>query len=245
MLLGNRNIRSAGRTSGSVEITLPIELAVLEGITCQVTLRDGLNPEIVLQPDLRAAIPMFETLWDRLKIGFETVADIGDFSEVDYALGLFPAPRWRGRPSLAYTDALAVQHHLVAHDEDRQCALEAGARLIEAMATVAGGRLALPSELAGVFGSEVAWLASNAPIGAADDFARGLTVRTVVAGGGTACERENLLNREKWIKAQGALAQVYERFAAWRDEPQIYASTREAWYRARRFETRVAAARSG
>ncbi len=32
MYLGNRRIRSAGRTSGSIEITLPTLLQVLEGV---------------------------------------------------------------------------------------------------------------------------------------------------------------------------------------------------------------------
>ena len=69
MHFGKRNIRSAGRSSGSVEITLPVELAILEGVACRLSLRDGLVPEIVLQPDLLVVIPVFVKLWSLLRLG--------------------------------------------------------------------------------------------------------------------------------------------------------------------------------
>ena len=76
MDFGKRNIRSAGRSSGSVEITLPVELAILEGIACRLSLRDGLVPEIVLQPDLLVVMPVFEKLWSLLRLGLEETGEI-------------------------------------------------------------------------------------------------------------------------------------------------------------------------
>jgi len=63
MYLGIRKIRSAGRNSGSIEITLPALMQVLEGISCRLAMRDGLRPEIVLQPDLSLAQDLLQELW--------------------------------------------------------------------------------------------------------------------------------------------------------------------------------------
>ena len=106
MHFGNRNIRSAGRGSGSVEVTLPVELGVLEGIACRLDLRDGLAPEIVLQPDLQVIMPVFEKLWELLSMGLEEIDEIGDFAEADYGFGLFGTAKLGAMPSLAYADAL-------------------------------------------------------------------------------------------------------------------------------------------
>jgi hypothetical protein len=66
MDLGLRRIRSAGAGSGSIEVTLPAALRDLQGQPCRIALRDGIRPEIVLQPDLRAARGAFAGLWTRL-----------------------------------------------------------------------------------------------------------------------------------------------------------------------------------
>lgn len=50
--LGVRKIRSAGRSSGSVVITLPPELARLEGLDCTISLRGGKSPILVIEPNL-------------------------------------------------------------------------------------------------------------------------------------------------------------------------------------------------
>ena len=52
MYLGTRRVRSAGRTSGSVEVTLPVQLSVLQGVACRLVVRDGARPELVLEPEL-------------------------------------------------------------------------------------------------------------------------------------------------------------------------------------------------
>lgn len=240
MHFGRRNVRSAGRGSGSVEITLPVELAVLEGATCRFELRDGLAPEIVLLPDLRFLVPIFETVWARLGLGLELVGEIGEFSEGDYVLGLFPSAGAMGRPGLAYADALLVERDLRPGDrtaiEERIRALEAFARVIESMATVAGARLGLSTAIAALFGNQIAFVVTGAPIGAVDAFARS-SLSDVSAEVGWC--RSNPLGEASWVSAQTRLAGVYDRFAAWDGDPATMAKERELWYRARRFETHV------
>jgi len=108
MYLGTRSIRSAGRTSGSVEITLPSQLQCLEGVECHLMVRDGPRPEIVLQLELSAAQALLHELWRKLRLGLGEIDEIGDFSPADFTLALFPPPHWLDRPPLAYADALAV-----------------------------------------------------------------------------------------------------------------------------------------
>jgi len=95
LYLGTRRIRSAGRTSGSIEITLPVQLQVLEGAECRLMVRDGSRPEIVLQPDLSAAQSLFYELWQKLGLGLREVDEIGDFSPADFTLALFPPRHWQ------------------------------------------------------------------------------------------------------------------------------------------------------
>ena len=104
-----RRIRSAGRTSGSVEITLPAEMQALAGVECRLVLRDGARPEIVIQPDTSLAEAVFAELWQRLRVAFAKIGDTGDFSLADFDVGLFPARHWRDKPPLSYQDALAIR----------------------------------------------------------------------------------------------------------------------------------------
>ena len=55
MNLGTRRVRSAGRTSGSVEVTLPVQLSLLQGVECRLAMRDGAPPE----PELGEARSFF------------------------------------------------------------------------------------------------------------------------------------------------------------------------------------------
>jgi len=244
MQFGKRNIRSSGRNSGSIELTLPVELAVLEGVPCQVGLRDGLMPEIVLLPDLVGIVPVFEALWDRLSLGLENVGAIGDFAEADYALGLFPPAKWGVRPSLAYADGLLIRHSREVEVDIGPRALEAFARLVESMMAVAGRRLGLSDELAVVFGNQVAHLLSGGAISARDAFMRGLASQAIAPPFEADGSRANLLSTAPWRDAQPELARLYDQFASWDDEPETLARTREHWYRARRFEARVGMTRT-
>lgn len=239
MYFGERNIRSAGRSSGSVEITLPVELAVLEGIPCRLHLRDGLALEIVLQPDLQAVVPVFEKIWELLSLGLDEIDEIGDFAEADYGFGLFRAATLGAMPSLAYADALVIHRGLGSGIEATPHTVEAFARIIESMATVAGGRLGLTNELASMFGNQVAYLVSGEPIGARDPFARSLASQAASAPRDAGWCRNALLGADNWRRARGDLMRVYDQFRAWGNDPAAFVKKRALWYRARHFEARL------
>ena len=145
MYLGTRRVRSAGRTAGSIEVTLPALLARLDGVECRFVLRDGPQPEIVLQPELSEVQSLFRTLWQQLRLGLGEIDDIGDFSPADFTLTLFPPRHWQERPPLAYTDALAVLQHSIGQKDDQP---EALARLFAFLAVAAGQHLELTGALA-------------------------------------------------------------------------------------------------
>ena len=90
MYFGSRRIRSAGRASGSVEVTLPPQLHGLQEIKCRLMLRDGTHPEIVLQPDLSSAHTLLLQLWQKLRMGLASIGEIGDFDPSSFTLALFP-----------------------------------------------------------------------------------------------------------------------------------------------------------
>ena len=56
MELGTRGIRSSGRGSGSIEITLPSRLRRLSGLSCRVSWHDAPTPHLRLTPDLGPAL---------------------------------------------------------------------------------------------------------------------------------------------------------------------------------------------
>jgi hypothetical protein len=106
MDFGSRSIRSAGAGSGSIEVTLPAALRDLQGLPCRIILRDGPRPEIVLQPDLRAARAAFARLATRLQDAMGLPA--GDPPLGDILVSLQPAASQPGTPRLAWTDGLAL-----------------------------------------------------------------------------------------------------------------------------------------
>lgn len=243
MQFGKRNIRSAGRSSGSVEITLPVDLAILEGISCELVLRDGLMPEIVLYPDLRDVPSAFETLWGRLGLSLEAAGSVGDFSEADYVLALFPRTKWGARPPLAYADGLLIRRHMTECGGTGAPAIECFARIIESMAAVAGHRLGLSDELAALFGNQAADFLSGGAIDRRDAFVRGFAAQVAAPARTDDDLRRILLEDAPWHDAQHDLTLLFEQFARWTDAPETLAKAREHWYRARRLEAHLAAPR--
>ncbi len=227
MYLATRNIRSAGRSSGSVEITLPTQLQVLEGVRCRLSVRDGARPEIVLQPDISATQVVFHTLWQRLALGLREVGDIGDFSPADFTLALFPPPHWEERPPLTYADALIV---LTQQARSNGPQMEALARLLTFLAAVAGRRLGLDT-LARAFGDAVAHLVTDVVAGVGTDFERGMAVRLFWGDGRRQCLSGSPFEQSVWQEAQPGLQRVYEQFFAWQKAPEDYAAARAKWYR--------------
>jgi hypothetical protein len=239
MYLGKRNIRSAGRTSGSIEITLPVQLQILEGVECRLTVRDGSRPEIVLQPDLSAAQTLFQALWQNLRLGLGEIDEIGDFSASDFALTLFPPGHWQERPPLAYTDALALLRWQTAcgwgdglQVEQKDHEPEALTRLLAFLAIVAGYRLGLKGGLALAFGDAVAYLITGVPAGLGTDFERGMAHRIFWGEGRARQPLGPPFDDQVWQQARTGLQRVYDQFRAWQKNPEVCAVAREKWYRA-------------
>ncbi len=228
MYLGIRKVRSAGRTSGSIEVTLPTQLQSLEGVECRLMVRDGTRPEIVLQPDLSSAQALFHTLWQRLRLGLGEVGEIGDFSLSDFTLTLFPPPHWEERPPLAYGEALDVLRQWTGPGNH---ASESLARLVACLAVAAGYRLGLKDPLALAFGDAVAYLIAGASAGLGTDFERGMAHRLLWGEGRAQQPLGSAFDGQVWQQAQLGLRQVYDQFRTWQENPDAYTSAREKWYR--------------
>lgn len=232
MYLGTRKIRSAGRTSGSIEITLPSELRVLLGMKCRLMVRNSARPEIVLQPELSAAQAVFHSLWENLRLGLSEIDDIGEFSLIDFTVTLFPPPHWYERPPLVYTDALIALRQQGAEETPGTHESEAMTRLFASMAVVAAGRLGLEGSLALAFGDAVSYCIFGGSAGLGTDFERGMAHRAFW-NGGTRCPVSDLpFGRQVWLQAQPGFGRVYTRFHLWQEQPEAYATARQNWHRA-------------
>lgn len=149
MDFGSRSIRSAGLGSGSIEVTLPSRLRDLTGLSCRITLRDGLRPEIVLVPDLRPARQALQALWTRLAAALDLPQGPLPLAETGIAL------RPDGAPArLAWTDGL-----LLAAPPPH--APEATARLLRAMGIPAATQAGVAAELAEACAATFAFAATG------------------------------------------------------------------------------------
>jgi len=238
MYLGIRKIRSAGRTSGSIEITLPALLQVLEGVNCRLTVRDGPRPEIVLQPDLTAAQDIFQALWQKIRLGLGEIGELPDFSLADFTLAFFPSQHWQECPPLAYADALAVLRihgqsgsppHNGGGAEGEE---EALTRLLAFLAVTAGYHLSLQGRFALAFGDAVAYLITGNPTSLGTDFERGMAHHLFWDEGHSQPPLGSPFDDQVWQQAQPAFRRVYDQFRAWQEAPAACAADRDQWYRA-------------
>ena len=107
MDFGRRHIRTAGKGSGSVELTLPTSLRRLVGVSCRVHLNDGEQPAIVLQPELSAARDNFVRIWCSLSSALLGEYS-SDFTAARFEFGLMPKQGVRSAPYLCWEDGLAL-----------------------------------------------------------------------------------------------------------------------------------------
>lgn len=234
MYLGKRKIRSAGRNSGSVELTLPALLQRLEGVECRLLVRDGPRPEIVLQPDFATAHVLLETLWSRLSVGLGEIDEIGEFNADDFTLAIFPPRHWPEQPPLAYIDILTLRRH--AEDRTHDAPPDGLPRLLAALGVVAAYRLGLRPPLALAFGDAVAYLLTGASADVGADFERGMAHQIVWSMPETARLANGAGDDQTWRQARPVLRAIYQQFRAWHDQPQVYAAAREQWRRALNIE---------
>ncbi|MFQ5814465.1 MAG: hypothetical protein ACE5I2_14905 [Anaerolineae bacterium] len=235
MHLAKRKVRSAGRTSGSVEITLPVEVQALAGIECEIILQDGVRPQIVLQPDVSVAQALFIELWEMLRRGLGAVGDIGDFALSDFNVALLPPRHWYERPPLSYNDALTLQGYIEQKASSSRIQNSAALlRLITFLAIDAGYRLGVGGQLAIAFGDALGYLVTGASGGHGSEFERDAALTAYGAGQRPVAGQIEALSIEgDWTAAQEDLQRVHELFAAWQADPAEYQAARDRWWQAR------------
>jgi len=243
MQLGNRRIRSAGRNSGSVEITLPAMLQALEGTMCQLIVRDGPRPEIVLQPDFTAAQAIFQTLWHKIQVGLGEIGDLPDFSLADFTPSFFALQHWQERPPLAYADAMLIiqqqdrpvltaaasSDHEKSHPVGSQ---DAFTRILAALVVNAGYSLGLKGRIALSFGDSLAYLVTANPTSLGADFERGMAHRLFWGEDSPPQPFSRPFDDRAWQQARPGFRRVFDQFLTWQETPTTCTVARDQWYRA-------------
>lgn len=222
--LGERKVRSAGRGTGSVEVTLPVKLDVLAGVPCTVVLRDGSRPEVVLRPDVSAARAFVQDLWRKLRIGLGGAGEIGEFSLWDFSLALFPPTVPQRRPVLAYADAFLLLQERDAPGPRRR----EFARLLARLALVAAQRLALEGPWALGFAECVAHVMSGASADLGTDLERAMA-RRAFWDGGILPPAPSPLRDETWQASAEGIRRIYAQYRSWQAEPEAYERARRRW----------------
>ncbi|MCX6054955.1 MAG: hypothetical protein NTZ74_08595 [Chloroflexi bacterium] len=243
MHLGKRKIRSAGRTSGSVEITLPAILHVLEGTMCQLVVRDGPRPEIVLQPDLTLTQDLFNNLWQKIQIGLAEIGELPDFSLADFTPTFFPLQAWQDRPPLSYVDALLViqqqNQRLPAPHTHLMVDEDALTRILASLGVNAGYHFGLQGRFSLAFGDSVSYLVSGNPTSLGTDFERGMAHRLFWEEDSVARPFYRIFEDREWKQACFGFRRVFDQFLGWQETPNSCAIARDQWYRALTAEMKV------
>jgi hypothetical protein len=252
MYLGVRKVRSAGRNSGSVEVTLPVLLSVLEGVECRLVLRDSLRPELVLEPELGDIHTFFREMWSKVGLGLAEIDDIGDFSAGDFTLTLLSPPRAPERPPLTYEDGLVAMRSRAFLQAETPCAAapcdvdpgsEAVSRILAALGAAAGYRLGLSRAL----GDGLGYLMTGSAAGSGAGFERGTAYQAFLESWATAAGRSGEVSspspyeERTWRLAQSGLARVFQQHKKWQENPGLYEAARDRWYVALTLEMGVAA----
>lgn len=228
MLSINRKVRSAGRTSGSIEITLPPEVQALEGIECRLIFRDGAHPEIVIQPDVSVAEVVFGDLWEKLRLAFQQIGDIGPFTLSDFNVSFLPPRHWHEHPPLSYRDALAIYRD----NQNEFQGDSSGLNHMITFLTVGGAyRLGLQNRYALVFGVIVGYLVSGMITDHTTGFEREMTLHLFQNfSDATPLSVGNLFNTNQWKEAQEGFARIFAQVLAWQSDPIAYEAARRRWW---------------
>ena len=239
MLSVKRKVRSSGRTSGSIEITLPPEMHALEGIECRLILCDGARPEIVIQPDVSLAELIFADLWEQLRIAFNQIGEIGDFALSDFNVSFLPPRHWHDRPPLSYRDGLAIHR---AQQGDFQMDNSGLSHVITFLTVGAAYRLGLQDRYALVFGVIVGYLVSGMSAGHGADFEQDVALQlfngTSHRMADAADQAEDavvipigaLFTEQHWAQAQRGFKRVFDQVQNWQNDSAAYETVRRQWW---------------
>jgi hypothetical protein len=234
MNMGMCRIRSAGRTSGSIEATLPPALQPFTGLGCRVVVRDGLQPEIVLLPDLESVHSLLRTLWQKLSLALGASETLDDFNPGAFTLTLLPSQHWQRGLPLAYADALS----LMRRGEERTADdLDSLARILSVLVAAIGRGRGLDHSLALGFGDAVAYAVTQTSAGFGTDFERSMAAGV---SGQTRLDRSSPvfpLDDEFWLEWEPALRRIYQQFRVWQNNPGQHEAARQQWYRAHQCES--------
>ncbi len=234
MHLGTGKIRSAGRTSGSIEITLPPALQAFTGRGCRMLVRDGLQPEIVLQPDFADVWSCLEALWEKLSLALGTIGSVGQFTPGAFTLTLLP-PRHsqRGLP-LAYSDLVVLTRSGENRGKEE---LEALVRVLSVLAAAMARDLGLEQAFALGFGDAVAYVVTQESAGFGTDFERSMAASLSRQAHFRPRPLISPFDDEFWLECEPALRRIHEQFRSWQGKPERYEAARQQWYRAMQCES--------
>ena len=227
MLPLKRKVRSAGRTSGSIEITLPPEMQVLEGIECRLLLRDGARPEIVIQPDISIAKIVFMDLWERLRIALHAIGDIGPFTMSDFTVSFLPPRYWQERPPLSYQDALAIYR---AHQGRFQVDAIGLSQVATFLSVGAAYHLGLHGRYALLFGMIMGYLVSGKFSAHSVDFEQETILHWLSDPAGPApLMLDPIFETGEWEQTQTGIKRICDQLRAWQDDPATNGIDHRQW----------------
>ncbi|MFZ4656857.1 MAG: hypothetical protein ACOYNY_07600 [Caldilineaceae bacterium] len=239
MFFVKRKVRSSGRTSGSIEITLPPEMHALEGIECRLILCDGARPEIVIQPDVSLAEIIFADLWEQLQVAFTQIGDIGDFALSDFNVSFLPPRHWHDRPPLSYRDGLAIYR---AQQGQFQMDNSGLSHVITFLTVGAAYRLGLQDRYALVFGIIVGYLVSGMSAGHGADFEQDVALQlfngdlpSAASHSGKAADTVviplgALFTDQHWERAQQGFKRIFDQVQRWQNDSSAYEAVRRQWW---------------
>jgi hypothetical protein len=236
MDLGVRQIRTAGKGSGSVELTLPGELRHLVGLPCRITLHDGVRPDIVLQPDLTSAFNALSAVWHSLALTLSGAAgarETGRFPAAAFTFGLQPRAGDTNTPYLSWQDGIAI----AAGQRDPG----ATARSIAACAMQYAGEIDIATVRAAPFGAVCGYLACGVLAcpqwqEPCDIAASELAASGVWQPGAAWRALPDARVERFWPVLAPALAATARLFAGWNRPDAEYAALCAAWRRGRSIE---------
>jgi mRNA-degrading endonuclease toxin of MazEF toxin-antitoxin module len=218
MNLGTRPIRTSGKGSGSVEVTLPAALRPMVGLTCRIWLHDGARPDIVLSPDLSPARAAFAQFHARLTAALSPGSVLPAWRAEDYGMNVSPRAEPGAIPTLAWSDGLALA---AGGASDATIARVAHAALL-----VLAAPLSLAGSVAPIFAAAGAVLLSGQILAPAWQEATDLATTLLPAGQWRAPVTTDWQTEPFWQQAAPSLAALLALSRRWSTTPTLLAEVR-------------------